>query len=98
MTSAEHPGPFVRIGTDTAERYGVKDKDQIIVRSAVGQLRLTANVDARVGPGMVVMPVGTWIKRGGGANVLTEDVLSNFGEMAAYGDTRVAIELASPAL
>lgn len=96
MTSTEHPGPFVRIGTDTAEQYGVKDKDEIIVRSAVGQLRLTAHVDARVGPGMVVMPVGTWIKRGGGANVLTEDVLSNFGEMAAYGDTRVAIELATP--
>lgn len=100
MTSAEHPGPFVRIGVDTAEKHGVKDKDEIVVRSAVGQLRLTAHVDPRVGPGMVVMPVGTWIKRGGGANVLTEDVLSNFGEMAAYGETRVTIHRASaePAL
>jgi hypothetical protein len=49
-------------------------------------------VDARIGRGMVIMPVGTWIKRGGSANVLTEDVMSNFGQMAAYGETRVRIE------
>lgn len=92
MLSTEHPSPFVRIGTETATNYGVKDKDQIIVRSPVGELNLAAHVDERVGAGMVVMPVGTWIKRGGGANVLTEDVLSNYGEMAAYGETRVTIE------
>jgi hypothetical protein len=32
------------------------------------------------------------IKRGGGANVLTEDIVSNFGEMAAFGETRVTLE------
>jgi hypothetical protein len=41
---------------------------------------------------MVIMPVGTWIKRGGGANVLTEDIMSNFGRMAAYGETCVPHE------
>jgi hypothetical protein len=41
---------------------------------------------------MVIMAVGTWMKRGGGANVLTEDIMSNFGEMAAYGETRVKLE------
>jgi hypothetical protein len=46
---------------------------------------------------MVIMPVGTWIKRGGGANVLTEDVISNFGEMAAYGETRVTLKRAGAA-
>jgi len=49
-------------------------------------------VDARSGRGMVIMPVGTWIKRGGGANVLTEDIMSNFGRMAAYGETCVPHE------
>ena len=49
-------------------------------------------MDARIGRGMVIMPVGTWIKRGGGANVLTEDVMSNLGQMVAYGETRVRIE------
>jgi hypothetical protein len=43
------------------------------------------------------MPVGTWIKRGGGANVLTEDIMSNFGQMAAYGETRVRLERVAPA-
>jgi hypothetical protein len=32
------------------------------------------------------------MKRGGGVNVLTEDVMSNFGQMAAYGETRVRFE------
>ena len=48
--------------------------------------------DARIGRGMVIMPVGTWIKRGGGANVLTEDIMSNFGQMAAFGETPVRLE------
>ncbi len=42
------------------------------------------------------MAVGTWIKRGGGANVLTEDIMTNFGEMAAYGETRVTLERLGP--
>jgi hypothetical protein len=46
---------------------------------------------------MVIMPVGTWIKRGGGANVLTEDIMSSFGQMAAYGETRGRIEPAASA-
>jgi hypothetical protein len=49
-------------------------------------------VDPRIGRGMVIMPVGTWIKRGAGGNVLTEDIMSNFGQMAAYGETRVRLE------
>lgn len=92
MTEKEHPRPFVRIAPATAEVYGIKDRDQIVVRSAVGQLTVEAQVDPRVGSDMVVMPVGTWISRGGGANVLTEDIMSNFGLMAAYGETRIAIE------
>lgn len=92
LTEKEHPVPFVRIGVDSAEHYGIADKEKIIVRSEVGQLEVEAQVDPRVGRGMVVMPVGTWMKRGGGANVLTEDIMTNFGEMAAYGETRVQIQ------
>ncbi len=92
MTSAEHPEPFVRIGPQVAEEYGVEDNETIVVKSTVGELEIIAQVDDRIGAGMVVMPVGTWIKRGGGANILTEDILTNHGLMAAYGETRVAIE------
>jgi hypothetical protein len=38
------------------------------------------------------------MKRGGGVNILTEDIMSNFGEMAAYGETRVVLEPLEPTL
>jgi hypothetical protein len=58
----------------------------------VGHLDVEVIVDPRVGTGMVIMPVGTWMKRGGGANTVTEDIMTNFGQMAAYGETRVTLE------
>jgi anaerobic selenocysteine-containing dehydrogenase len=93
----DHPKASIRIGTATAREYGIQDGEEIVVRSPVGHLKVEARVDENVGRGMVIMPVGTWIKRGGGANVLTEDIMSNFGQMAAYGETRVRLErLLSP--
>ena len=89
----EHPSiASVRIGTETAAAYGIENGERAIIRSPVGHLEVLVLVDARVGRGMVIMPVGTWIKRGGGANVLTEDIMSNFGQMAAFGETRVRLE------
>jgi anaerobic selenocysteine-containing dehydrogenase len=96
MLEKDHPAiPFIRIGTETASAFGIADRDTVINLSPVGHLTVQALVDPGVGRGMVIMPVGTWIKRGGGANVLTEDVISNFGEMAAYGETRVTLERAA---
>jgi anaerobic selenocysteine-containing dehydrogenase len=93
MLEKEHPKvPFVRIGEETAQQFGIKANEVVIIRSPVGELKVEAIVDPKVGRGMVIMPVGTWMKRGGGANVLTEDIISNFGQMAAYGETRVTLE------
>ncbi|MDB5416367.1 MAG: trimethylamine-N-oxide reductase [Rubritepida sp.] len=93
MTEAEHPkSPQVRVDPGSAALAGVRDGQRARLRSAVGVLEVEVKVDGRIGPGIVLMPVGTWIKRGGGANVLTEDVVSNFGLMAAYGETRVRLE------
>jgi anaerobic selenocysteine-containing dehydrogenase len=89
----EHPAiASVRVGTETAAQYGIESGARAVIRSPVGHLEVEVLVDARIGRGMVIMPVGTWIKRGGGANVLTEDIMSNFGQMAAYGETRVRLE------
>jgi len=89
----EHPSiASIRIGTETAQQYGIESGERAIIRSPVGHLEVEVLVDARIGRGMVIMPVGTWIKRGGGANVLTEDIMSNFGQMAAFGETRVRLE------
>lgn len=93
MLETEHPKTAsVRIGPDAAREAGIENGQIACLRSSVGALHVEVLVDPRVGPGMVIMPVGTWMKRGGGANVLTEDVMSNFGEMAAYGETRVRLE------
>jgi anaerobic selenocysteine-containing dehydrogenase len=100
MTEADHPKTAaVRVGPAVAAAAGVKDGEVATLRSPVGALKVEVRVDARVGADIVLMPVGTWIKRGGGANVLTEDVVSNFGQMAAFGETRVRLEaLPHPAL
>jgi anaerobic selenocysteine-containing dehydrogenase len=93
MTEAEHPKlASVRIGAEWADRNGIKNGQKMRLRSPVGALVVEVQVDPRVGRDMVIMAVGTWMKRGGGANVLTEDIMSNFGEMAAYGETRVILE------
>lgn len=94
MTEAEHPkSATVRVGPEAAIAAGVVDGQMARIRSSVGELEVEVSVDRRVGPGMVIMAVGTWMKRGGGVNILTEDVMTNFGEMAAYGETRVRLEL-----
>ena len=86
------PHPEGLVLFETAAQYGIASGERVIIRSPVGHLEVEVLVDARIGRGMVIMPVGTWIKRGGGANVLTEDIMSNFGQMAAYGETRVRLE------
>lgn len=89
----DHPKvAWVRVGMETARQHGIENGEKAILRSPVGHLEVEVIVDPRVGRGTVIMPVGTWIKRGGGANVLTEDIVSNFGQMAAYGETRVRLE------
>lgn len=99
MLEMEHPKTAsVRIGLDAAREAGIENGQIARLRSSVGALHVEVLVDPRVGPGMVIMPVGTWMKRGGGANVLTEDVMSNFGEMAAYGETRVRLERIEPTI
>lgn len=93
MLEKDHPKvAWVRVGVETARQQRIENGQNALLRSPVGCLEIEVIVDARVGAGTVVMPVGTWMKRGGGANVLTEDLVSNFGEMAAYGETRVRLE------
>jgi anaerobic selenocysteine-containing dehydrogenase len=97
MTAADHPKTAaIRVGPGVAAAAGIQDGEMAMLRSAVGALKVEVRVDPRVGADIVLMPVGTWIKRGGGANVLTEDVLSNFGQMAAFGDTRVRLDALPP--
>src|SRR6185436_13948227 len=44
----------IRIGTETAKEYGVKNRERIVIRSPVGHLAVEAIVDPKVGRGMVI--------------------------------------------
>jgi NADPH-dependent sulfite reductase flavoprotein alpha-component len=50
------PGPFVELHPDDADRLGIRDKDQVAVRSRRGQALLPARVSDRVMPGNCFAP------------------------------------------
>ena len=64
------PEPLTEIGPETAEKYGIKDGDPVVVETNKGQVNMKAKVDERVAEGVVLVPHG-W---GGeaNANLLTD--------------------------
>ncbi|WP_331832060.1 bifunctional nitrate reductase/sulfite reductase flavoprotein subunit alpha [Pseudomonas sp. LH21] len=50
------PGPFVEIHSDDARRLGIRDKDQVAIRSRRGQALLPARLSDRVLPGGCFAP------------------------------------------
>jgi anaerobic selenocysteine-containing dehydrogenase len=64
------PEPLTEIGPKTAEKYGIKDGDPVVVETNKGQVNMKAKVDERVAEGVVLVPHG-W---GGeaNANLLTD--------------------------
>jgi len=64
------PEAFTEIGPGTAERFGVKDGDEIVVETNRGKVKMMVRVDERVTEGVVLVPHG-W---GGeaNANMLTD--------------------------
>ena len=58
------PEPFTEISPRTAEAYGIRDGDEIVVETNTGRVRMRAKVDDRVADGVVLVPHG-W---GGEAN------------------------------
>ena len=65
-----NPEAITEIGPGTAERYGIKDGDDMVVETNRGQVNMKARVDDRVVEGVVLVPHG-W---GGqaNANLLTD--------------------------
>ncbi len=58
------PEGITEIGPETAERFGLKDGDEIVVETNRGRVRMKARVEKRVAEGIVFVPHG-W---GGEAN------------------------------
>jgi anaerobic selenocysteine-containing dehydrogenase len=89
----EHPEmPPTLISPNVAQKKNIRDKAKILIHSSAGELVAEAHFSGDLRDDTVVLPHGTWLKRGGAANQLTEDVLSNSGYMAAYYSTTVSIE------
>jgi anaerobic selenocysteine-containing dehydrogenase len=67
---AEAPEPFTEIGQKTAEEYGIKDGDKIIIETNRGTVTMKARVQPRLAEGVVSVPHG-WGKEAN-ANLLTD--------------------------
>jgi len=65
-----NPEPKAEIGPKTAQRYGIKDGDDIIIESDRGEVKMEARVDERVAEEVVLVPHG-WPGKAN-ANLLTD--------------------------
>ena len=66
----KNPEPKAEIGPKTAQRYGIKDGDDIIIESDRGKVKMKAHVDERVAEEVVLVPHG-WSGEAN-ANLLTD--------------------------
>ncbi|MCX8023010.1 MAG: molybdopterin-dependent oxidoreductase [Syntrophorhabdaceae bacterium] len=66
----KNPEPKAEIGPETAEKYGIKDGDEIIIETNRGQVKMKASVDGRMAEGVVIVPHG-W-PGDANANLLTD--------------------------
>ena len=52
------PEPFLEVGPSTAQKYGIKDGDGVVVKTNRGKVKMKARVDERVSEGVVLAPHG----------------------------------------
>ncbi|WP_459947504.1 molybdopterin-containing oxidoreductase family protein [Desulfocastanea catecholica] len=66
----EAPEPLTEIGPKTAEKYGIKNGDEVVVETNRGQVKMKVNIEERVAEGVVLVPHG-WPEEAN-ANLLTD--------------------------
>jgi anaerobic selenocysteine-containing dehydrogenase len=90
----------IDICPEDAEQRGISDGDTVEVFNDRGKISVTAKVSDRVRPGLISMPFA-WPAQGernsGVANMLTNDLLSDWGGGAAFHDTLVEVRRAAAA-
>ncbi|MCF1486759.1 bifunctional nitrate reductase/sulfite reductase flavoprotein subunit alpha [Pseudomonas sp. AA27] len=88
------PGPFVEIHPDDARRLGIRDKDQVAIRSRRGQALLPARLSDRVLPGGCFAPFH-WNDLYGeqlAINALTSDAVDPTSLQPAFKYCAVTLE------
>ncbi len=89
----EHPDiPQAFINPNVARQKGIPDKSRVLLKSISGELIAEARVSDIAREDTIVISHGTWIKKGGGVNQLTQDLISSSGNMAAFYSTTVSIQ------
>ncbi len=88
----EHPMiPLVFVHPVTAEKSGVQHRSKALLKSGVGELTVETRISENIRQDTLLIHHGTWIKKGGGVNQLTEDLISTSGKMAAYFSTTASL-------
>jgi len=64
------PEPVTEIGPETANKFGIKDGDEVVVETNRGRLKMKAKIEERVSEGVVFVPHG-WSGEAN-ANLLTD--------------------------
>jgi len=94
----EHPEtPQVFIHPKLAKENGILNKAMVLLKSASGELAAEAVFSDKIREDTISITHGTWIKKGGGVNQLTEDLASTAGNMASYYSSTVSIQAMHPA-
>jgi len=84
--------PTVKINSEMACSLGLNNGEEVLISSKAGMLMAKVKIEKKQRPDTVSIDSGTWIKYGGGVNILTEDILSHKGEGACYYETSVFIK------
>jgi anaerobic selenocysteine-containing dehydrogenase len=89
----EHPEiPQVFIHPELAKEKGILNKAMVLLKSKSGELVAEAVLSEAIREDTISITHGTWIKKGGGVNQLTEDLASTAGNMASYYSSTVSIQ------
>jgi anaerobic selenocysteine-containing dehydrogenase len=76
------------------EKYRLRDGRPAVIHSAKGRLTVDVRESENIQDDMVMIYQGWW-HQNGSVNVLTEDILSDIGNQAAYYDCFCRIERAN---
>lgn len=86
------PFPVVQISIADAKRLGVADNDMVRIFNERGEIRLRAEITARISEGSLSVPNGWWKSEGAGGNQLSAGGETDMGFGTAFHNTMVSIE------
>ena len=84
--------PVAVVHPKAGESLGLQNGSRARLRTEAGDLVVETRISDEVREDVIAIAYGTWIKRKGGVNQLTECSVSTSGDMAGYYSTTAEIE------